>query len=274
MSAAQRFDADGVLVTSEPTSAPFDAVSRAFAQAGFEDLAPKARTEYESLKEAVSILKRKDQKIERHKSHEKNGCELMQVSRDADENGYERQVGAKVTDGRVVFDRWHYDSDERVQDRYNTALTEVPSRELSNALVSVFQKLNGKRMRQKGALWFIPAVHADELYALVDALEPIGVDVAPFQINLDERACRYIAKTLTAQMTKAAEKLTEDVASLKTPEAIERKKTEAIVLQAELAQYVGILGKNMEEAQKALELAQTAAMIAAMQAMAGEVAAV
>ena len=91
-----QFSADGALVSWDPSDCGADAVREAFSAAGFEKFAPKGRTEYEALKEAVGILKAKDQRVERHKSHEKNGCEILQVSRDASVNEYERRMGARV----------------------------------------------------------------------------------------------------------------------------------------------------------------------------------
>ena len=72
---AYQIQAEAALVSWDPSDAPADAVRAAFTAAGFPELCPKARTEYEALKEAMSTLKTKDQKLERHKAHEKNcGC--------------------------------------------------------------------------------------------------------------------------------------------------------------------------------------------------------
>ena len=266
-----QFSADGVLASWDPADCPADAVREAFSAAGFEKFAPKGRTEYEALKEAVGILKAKDQRVERHKSHEKNGCEILQVSRDASVNEYERRMGAKVQDGEVLLDATiSYLDGVKVQERYSEALKEVPSRELSNSLVAVVQSLDGERQREKGALWFIPSAHLDEWYALADGLSRAGnVNLMAFQVKLDERAARHIGESLTARMTKEAERLNEEIAGLKTPEAIDNRKLEIVSLMGRVERYKALLGMNLEAAEKALNLAQTAAMIAAMSAMQG-----
>jgi hypothetical protein len=271
-----QFSADGALVSWDPSDCGADAVREAFSAAGFEKFAPKGRTEYEALKEAVGILKAKDQRVERHKSHEKNGCEILQVSRDASVNEYARRMGARVHvndwDRKTVkldSEITQYDQG-RVDERFEQALCEVPSRELSNSLVAVVQSLDGERQREKGALWFIPSAHLDEWYALADGLSRAGnVNLMAFQVKLDERAARHIGESLTARMTKEAERLNEEIAGLKTPEAIDNRKLEIVSLMGRVERYKALLGMNLEAAEKALNLAQTAAMIAAMSAMQG-----
>jgi len=56
---AFQIQAEAALVSWDPSDAKADAVRAAFAAAGFEDVCPKGRTEYEALKEAMATLKAK-----------------------------------------------------------------------------------------------------------------------------------------------------------------------------------------------------------------------
>ncbi len=267
---AFQIQAEAALVSWDPSDANADAVRAAFTAAGFEDVCPKGRTEYEALKEAMATLKAKDQKIERHKSHEKNGCEIMQVERDTEVNEYARRRGARVVDGEVVCDPpLDWDDRRAVQARYEGALAEVPSRELSNALVSVvLSKLNGQRLRERGALYFIPNESIPRWYLLSDALQVAGnVNLFAAEIAMNERAAEWITASLTRQILADCAQIQEEVASLRTPDAIELRKTRAMEMELKVARYRNILGKGLEDLEKATQDAQTAALIAAMKSM-------
>jgi hypothetical protein len=49
--------AEAALVSWDPSDCGLDAARAAFTAAGFEDVCPKGRTEYEALKEAMATLK-------------------------------------------------------------------------------------------------------------------------------------------------------------------------------------------------------------------------
>ena len=271
---AYQIQAEAALVSWDPSDAPADAVRAAFTAAGFPELCPKARTEYESLKEAMSTLKAKDQKLERHKAHEKNGLEVLQVDRDTEVNEYARRRGARVVDGQVVCDPClDWEEERSVQRRFEEALGEVPSRELSNALVSVvLGKLNGQRLRDRGALYFVPNESIAKWYLLSDTLQVAGnVSVKLFaaEIAMNERAAEWITNSLTKQILADCEKIQQEVANLSAVEAIELRKTRAVELELKVARYKNILGHGLEDLEKATQDAQTAAMIAAMKAMEG-----
>jgi hypothetical protein len=269
---AFQIQAEAALVSWDPSDCALDAVRAAFTAAGYPDLCPKARTEYEALRDAMSTLKAKDRKIERHKGHEKHGCEIMQVDRDTEANEYERRRGARVVDGLVVCDPpLDYFEQEPVQKRFGEALKEVPARELSNALVSVvLGKLNGQRLRDRGALYFIPNESIAKWYLLSDALAVAGnVNLFAAEIAMNERAAEWITNSLTKQILADCEKIQQEVASLSAPDAIELRKTRAFEMELKVSRYKNILGTGLQDLEKATRDAQTAAMMAAMKAMEG-----
>ena len=76
-----QFDVSGAMVCWDPADCLQHAARDAFLAAGFGDLAPKPRTDYEALKEALGELKGKDELVQRHRAHERHGCELVSVLR-------------------------------------------------------------------------------------------------------------------------------------------------------------------------------------------------
>jgi hypothetical protein len=267
---AFQIQVEAALVSWDPSDCDLDAVRAAFTAAGFEDLCPKGRTEYEALKEAMATLKAKDQKIERHKAHEKNGCEIMQVERDTEVNEYARRRGARVVDGQIVCDPpLEFAEQYTVQQQYEKSLAEVPSRELSNALVAVvLNKLNGQRLRERGALYFIPQESIPKWYLLSDLLDVgAGVKLFAAETNINERTAEWVTASLTKQILAECAKIQEEVASLSTPDAIELRKTRAMEMELKVARYKNILGKGLEDLERATQDAQTAALIAAMKSM-------
>jgi len=272
---ARQFDMDGALCMWRPVEVPAARAEEAFASVGMGDLAPKARTEYEALREAVALLKAKDQKLERHKSHAKNGLEVLQVGREDEENSYDRRMGARVHEnewGRklVRFDCEVSDYDRgRVDERFDQASANVSTRSLTMAIVEAIQKMDGEREIE--GVWFVPNEHLDTLYQFADALERIGVGLVPFQVRLDERAARHIGDSLTERMTKEAERLQEEIAGLKTPEAIESRQLEIAELRGRVNRYKDLLGDSLAKAEEVLTMADTVAMIASMSAMQGVV---
>lgn len=271
-----QLDGHGAFVSWNPSDCKLEAARRAFGVAGFHDVKLAPRTEYEALREAMSVLKSKDQKLERHTSHERNGLEILQVERDSEVNGYSRKIGARVENGLVVTDiPLAYNEAPVVQARYEEAKQEVPSRCLSNVLVDlVLKTLSGQRMRERGGLYFIPYEALPRWYMLADALKLCaGSELFAAEITVNERSAEWIADSLTKQVMEDCEKLEQEISELETPEAIELRKTRAVELEAKVARYKGILGRNLSELEKATQAVQTAAMAAAWKAM-GEMATV
>jgi hypothetical protein len=271
----RQFDGDGFLVWRKTRNVNAAKVKEAFARIGKESLAPKAQTEYEALRDAVSIIKAKDQKIERHRAHEKNGCEILQIERDTEQNAYARRLGARVHEnewGRktVKLDCEISEHDQgRLDECFAQGVLEVSSTALTKAIVEVIQGMDGER--ETDGLWFIPPSYGDDLMDFVEAIEQLGVPIVPAQTRINQRLAEHVGKELTERMQKEAERLQEEIAGLKTPEAIEARKLDIAELQGRVQRYKDLLGTNLAKAEEVLTMAQTVAMIASMSAMPGVV---
>jgi hypothetical protein len=260
----------GALVSWNPGDSLYDRVVAAMALAGFAELAPKPKTDYEALKEALGEIKGKDQIVQRHRAHEKHGCELVDVTRGEEENQYERKFGARVVNGQIQIDQsWRVDR-EAVQRRYEEAKATVSGREMSIALVDVIKSLSGVRLREKGSLYWLPEESLSRWCALADELEAAGkTEILILRTELNPRAVKHIADSLSRDVLKACEEICEEVSTMGDAEAIERRKTRAMELRGLVNKYADILGQGLDGLKRAIQLAETAAMMASMQALAG-----
>jgi hypothetical protein len=231
-----QFDGDGFLVWWKTRNVNAAKVKEAFARIGKESLAPKAQTEYEALRDAVSIIKANEWG---HKTV-KLDCEIS-----------EHDQG-------------------RLDECFAQGVLEVSSTALTKAIVEVIQGMDGER--ETDGLWFIPPSYGDDLMDFVEAIEQLGVPIVPAQTRINQRLAEHVGKELTERMQKEAERLQEEIAGLKTPEAIEARKLDIAELQGRVQRYKDLLGTNLAKAEEVLTMAQTVAMIASMSAMQGVVA--
>jgi len=264
-----QFDVSGAMVCWDPADCLQHAARDAFLAAGFGDLAPKPRTDYEALKEALGELKGKDELVQRHRAHERHGCELVSVLRGEEENQYLRQFGVKIRAGCVVVDDTTCINADKLQTLYEEAKAKVSARAISVCLVEVVRSLTGVRIRENGALYWIPEESVHRLGLLADALASAGgANLMLLRTALDERAARHVTEGLTREVMKQCEAICEEVATLGTEEAIERRKTQAFRMRCLVERYSTILNDGLEGLKKAIGLAETAAVMAAMQAVA------
>jgi len=262
-------DVSGAMVCWYPADCLQQAARNAFLAAGFGELAPKPRTDYEALREALGELKGKDELVQRHRAHEKHGCELVSVQRGEDENVYNRQFGVKVRAGYVIVDDASCINADNLQRLYEDAKTKVSAWAISVCLLEVVRSLTGVRIRENGALYWVPEESVPRLEVLADALATAGAaNLMVLRTALDERAARHVTEGLTREVMKQCEAICEEVATLGTQEAIERRKMKAFEMRCLVERYSTILKDGLEGLKRAIGLAETAAVMAAMQAVA------
>jgi len=242
---------------------------------GLEDLglgkfAPEPRTAPAALKDALeSLYTLPTQLVRPLKS--KDGFTVVEEGRGVDVNSYATVATAKIDKSRQIsLTPYDYAKAQELAGRFNEQLGLLRPSQVTAALVAILDSLGATRLRPSGAVYWLPAHRLDDWRAVCGVVEGAGKDkpnnVYVLQNVFDDEAVRAVRDAITAEVMTTAARLNAEIRSGDLGErALENRRAEAEELRRKINLYEDLLSLGLEQLHLAVDHAESAAAVAALQ---------
>jgi hypothetical protein len=244
---------------------------------GLDHLAPSKRTPNEALAKALKdygeqeiakICKGNDTErvkrtalVQPRLSQDKNGLELLTVTRKAGPNDYDQLLSAKVdplTDVVEITDGWA--PIHAIQESYNAYRRQCSGSQVGQSLVSILKYYHATCVRAAGGLYYLPDDLVDDWDMVAEAFEHSSKEnlIHRVKIVMDENAARTVRFAITQELVKAAGEIAEDLKTISKDTAIELRQARADGLRKKCERYKRVLSDDLVEVEAVLNMAEVA----------------
>ncbi len=192
-------------------------------------------------------------------SMDKNGLELVIVTKRSGPNEYETPVCCRVdslTESCELVDG--YAPMGVIQESYNAYRRECSGSQVGSSLVSLLKHFHSTCVRQAGGLYYLPQEFVGEWTAVCDAFESSSKEnvIHAAKIVMDERAARSVRSAINDELVKAAGQIVEEMKQGFTEKGVETRRYRAQAIREKAERYQAILGDSLQEIMAVLSIAE------------------
>jgi hypothetical protein len=237
---------------------------------GLGKFTPEPRTPAAALKDALESLYTLPTQLVRPLKT-KEGFTVVEERRGADENAYPTVATAKIDKQlQISLAPYNHAQAQELARRFNEQLGLLRPSQVTASLVAVLDSLGATRLRPGGAIYWLPAHRLDDWRAVCDVVEAAGKDkpnnLYVLQNVYDDEAVRAVRDAITSEVMAAAARLNAEIRSGELQErALENRRREAEELRRKISLYEGLLSLGLEQLHQAVDHAESAAAVAALQ---------
>ena len=242
---------------------------------GLDHLAPSKRTPNEALAKALKdygeaeiakVCKANDtEKVKRTSlvqprlSQDRNGLELLTVTRKAGPNDYDQLISARVdpvTDVIEITDGWA--PVYQIQEAYNAYRRQCSGSQVGQSLVSILKHYHATCVRAAGGLYYLPDDLVDDWDMVAEAFEKASKEnlIHRVKIVMDENAARTVRAAISQELVKAAGEIAEDLKHISKDSAVELRRARADQLRKKCERYKRVLSDDLIEVEAVLNMAE------------------
>ena len=242
---------------------------------GLDHLAPSKRTPNEALAKALKdygeaeiakVCKANDtEKVKRTSlvqprlSQDRNGLELLTVTRKAGPNDYDQLLSAKVdplTDVVEIEQGWI--PSYQIQEAYNAYRRQCSGSQVGQSLVSILKHYHATCVRAAGGLYYLPDDLVDDWDMVAEAFEKASKEnlIHRVKIVMDENAARTVRAAISQELVKAAGEIAEDLKHISKDSAVELRRARADQLRKKCERYKRVLSDDLIEVEAVLNMAE------------------
>ena len=183
-----------------------------------------------------------------------NGFEILKETRGQDKNKYEVIAEAQV-DGfnTVTLSPNNIDLQDQIQQTYYYQRLVLDPNQVASMLTNIVEKLNGRTLRPRGGIYWIPESGLETWGKVIDVVENASLTASPNSIYLlrtlfDSSAVRAVKDAVVRDIQEKSAKLSEGAKEEKLgARALKSKARDATRLHDRISIYEGILGEALSE---------------------------
>jgi hypothetical protein len=249
---------------------------------GLGDFAPAKRCISASLKAAVeeyldderagkaSRAKRdkntgestkRDKSVQSRLNPEKNGFEVIDVTRKEGDNDYVVDFAVKVNEYEQVEISRGYANRDKIQQAYSVYRSTLDGTAIGGCLIKIVTALKGVTLRDNGGIYWLATSQLEQWEQVIKVFESAGSNqVYMVRTVLDGRTVKAVTDALVDEVAKRSDELEAEIRSGKLGEqAIENRKQTALQLHKRVSEYESILGQTMKHLHQVIGIAEMAA---------------
>lgn len=183
------------------------------------------------------------------------------------------RVHADRTDN-LSFDKPDHPAVPAFEAAYHQQRKQVPSGAVGSALASIAHALGGVRLRESGGVFWMPADSLDKWNAVAGVVTVAADEgravVYRLRTAIDDSAVEAVSDAITRDVEDSIADIRRKLKDQERQSSFEKRKTEAVALDARVAKYEAILGKTLDVLRKQAKDAENEASLAALAALGGE----
>lgn len=184
------------------------------------------------------------------------------------------RVHADRTDN-LSFDKPDHPAVPAFEEAYHRQRKQVPAGAVGSALAAIAHILGGVRLRESGGVFWIPSGEAlDKWEAVAGVITSAANEgravVYRLRTAIDDSTVEAVSDAITRDVEDSIEDIRKKLKDQERYSSFEKRKSEAVALDARVARYESILGKTLDALRKQAKDAENEASLAALAAMGGE----
>lgn len=263
----QEYDVSGAIVFWSLQPTPYQKVKDIFDSVGLSSCVPNPRTDQSALEHSIkAVCGTKNKSIMSRKRPKQNGVELVEIERGVDRNAYVTSFGARVVHGRVKTD-YGFADEYRLTEEYLASKALLTCTAVGQALAAAVARYDGMKGFAKPGVFYVPEHHMREWQHLCDLIEKAqdGNVTSTIRAAMDEGTARAIRDNLSKEVQEQAVKLLDDVSKGTLSDLqLYGRAEQASALVDRVNLYASILGEALDSLKNVAEVAQSAAVAAAL----------
>lgn len=246
-----------------------------FKALGLEGHAPTRPTHLVALKRAlVEVFTKRKHLVRPLKSETFPRFAVVREEAGHDEIDYEIIFRVEADD----LDNLHFDNPDHpavpaIDEAYRKQRGQVPSGAVGSALSRLAHMLGGVRLRDSGGVFWLPAESMEKWNAIagvvMSAADEGRACVYRLRTAIDESTIEAVGDAITRDVEDSVADIRKKLGSQERASSFEKRKEEAVALDARITKYEQVLGRTLEHLREKAKAAEQEASLAALAAIGG-----